>query len=59
MKLKKFINHLKKIAKVVNNPNEINVRMADNLAVMAPILKDRTVYITDIAKNDSIDKCEN
>lgn len=50
MKLKKFIKELEKIARKVNNPKEIEVRMADCIPVVKPILKENTVFITDIAE---------
>lgn len=48
MKLKEFIKELKKIARKVDNPKEIEVEMADCVPVVKPILKENIVFITDI-----------
>ena len=43
MKLKQFINALEN----VDNPEMIEVQMADCIPVASPILKNNVVYITD------------
>ena len=48
MRLNIFIAELEKISKSVDNPAMINVEMVDCIPVVKPILKDGTVYITDI-----------
>lgn len=48
MRLKEFIAELNHILKQVNNPDEVEVQMADCIPVVKPILKKGTVYITDI-----------
>lgn len=48
MKLQQFIEALENIAKNVDNPKAIDVRMADYIPVVNPVLKDNTVFITDI-----------
>ena len=48
MKLKQFISALENILKNVDNPEIIEVKMADCIPVVKPILKDGTVFITDI-----------
>lgn len=48
MKLKKFINELKKISKESDKPNSIEVKMADSIPIVRPVLKNGVVYITDI-----------
>lgn len=48
MKLKEFIEELEKIMLKVDNPKEVEVKMADCVLVVKPILKDNTVFITDI-----------
>jgi hypothetical protein len=48
MKLNKFIEELKNILYQVDNPDKIEVQMADCIPVAKPILKDGVVYITDI-----------
>ncbi len=52
MKLKDFINELIKISRKVDNSNEVNVEMADCIPVVKPILKNGTVYITDIEPDE-------
>lgn len=49
MKLSKFIDELQSIARRAKNPQEVEVRMADSIPVVKPILKKGTVYITDIS----------
>jgi hypothetical protein len=48
MKLNEFINELKNISYQVDNPDKVKVQMADCIPVVRPILKEGTVYITDI-----------
>lgn len=48
MKLIEFMKKLEIISKSVINPDEIKIEMADCIPVIKPILKDKTVYITDI-----------
>ncbi len=48
MKLKEFIKELKDISKNIDNPDDVEVEMADCIPVVKPILKDNTVFITDI-----------
>ncbi len=48
MKLKDFIKELEKFLKISENPENIDVRMADDISVVKPFFKDGTVYITDI-----------
>lgn len=48
MKLEEFIKELEKIAWRVDNPKEVDVEMADCIPVVKPILKENTVFITDI-----------
>ena len=48
MKLKAFIKELKNIATNVDNPDKVEVEMADCVPVVRPILKEGTVFITDI-----------
>lgn len=50
MKLKKFIKALEEILKEVKNPEIVEVEMADCIPVVKPILKDNTVFITDVEK---------
>ncbi len=49
MKLNKFIKELEKISRRVNRPDKIGIEMADCVSVVKPILKNGTVYITDIS----------
>lgn len=56
MKLKKFIKELEKIAQKIDNPQEIEVEMADCIPVVRPILKEGTVFITDIDQKTCIDQ---
>lgn len=53
MKLKEFIEELKNISRNIDNPEEVEVKMADCIPVVRPILKDNTVFITDIDPNIS------
>jgi hypothetical protein len=48
MKLKEFIKTLKEIYGEVENPEIVEVEMADCIPVVKPILKDNTVFITDV-----------
>lgn len=48
MKLKDFIKELEKILNATENYDDIDVRMADDILVVEPILKDGVVYITDV-----------
>jgi len=48
MELIEFIEALKDISKVADNPNIIEVRMADYAPVVKPIYKSNIVFITDI-----------
>ena len=50
MKLKEFIKELENISKHVKNQEKIEVRMADYIPVVRPVLEieDNTVVITDI-----------
>jgi hypothetical protein len=48
MKLCTLIKELKKIRGESNNPNIIEVKMADNIPIVRPIFKKGIVYITDI-----------
>ncbi len=48
MKLKQFIKELKEISKKVDNPESVEIQMADCIPVVNPILKNNTVYITDV-----------
>lgn len=48
MKLKRFILALEKISESVDNPGATDVRMADHIPVVYPILEDGVVIITDI-----------
>jgi hypothetical protein len=48
MKLKEFIKALEKISSKVDNPNKVEIEMADCIPVVKPILKNNTVFITDI-----------
>lgn len=47
MKLKQLIKALESILKNVDNPETVEVTMADCIPIVAPILKDNTVFITD------------
>ena len=49
MRLNKFIKELEKISRRVNRHDKVGVEMADCISVVKPILKDGTVYITDIS----------
>lgn len=48
MKLKEFIKELEKISIGISNPDKIDVEMADCIPVVKPVLKENTVFITDI-----------
>jgi len=48
MKLKNFIEELKKISENNKNSNKAEVLMADKILVVKPIFKDDRVYITDV-----------
>jgi len=48
MKLKQFINALENILENINDPESVEVQMADCIPVVNPLLKDNTVFITDI-----------
>jgi hypothetical protein len=56
MKLTEFIKELKIIARNVDKPDEIEVEMADCIPVVKPILKDNTVFITDIDPDTTEDE---
>ena len=47
MKLKEFIKELQAISRSINNPDKVEVEMADCIPVVKPIFKDDTVFITD------------
>ena len=51
MKLKQFIKALESILENVDAPEAVEVQMADCIPVVNPILKDGTVFITDIEPN--------
>lgn len=59
MTLEEFIKELKRISRQVQNPEKINVQMADCIPVVKPILKDGVVYITDIDPNTEQKKSKN
>lgn len=48
MKLKQFISALQNILEKVDNPEIIEVKMADCIPVVNPVLKGNTVFVTDI-----------
>lgn len=48
MRLKEFIKELENISHQVDNPEKVEVQMADCIPVVKPILKENTVFITDI-----------
>jgi len=48
MKLKEFIKELENISRSVDSSDEVGIKMADCIPVVKPILKDNTVFITDI-----------
>ena len=48
MKLRKFIKELENISRSVDNPDKVEVEMADCVPVVRPILKDNTVFVIDI-----------
>lgn len=47
MKLIQFIKALEHILENVDNPESVDVKMADCISVATPILKENTVFITD------------
>ena len=47
MKLTEFVKSLEKILENTENPELIDVQMADCIPVVAPVLKEHTVFITD------------
>lgn len=47
MKLKTFIKELEDIEKNLDNPDTVEVEMADCIPVVKPVFIDGTVYITD------------
>jgi len=49
MKLKELIKELENIASSIDNPNRVEVTMADYIPVVKPIYKKNTVFITDVA----------
>ena len=53
MKLKKFIKELVDISKSVDDPDGVEVEMADCIPVVKPIFKDGTVFITDVSPETS------
>ena len=48
MKLNEFIKELENISRSVNEADKVEVEMADCIPAVKPILKDNTVFITDI-----------
>lgn len=48
MKLKQFISALENILENVDDPEVVEVKMADCIPVVNPVLKNNTVFITDI-----------
>ena len=48
MKLREFIKELVNISKSVDRLDNVDVELADCIPVVKPILKDNTVFITDI-----------
>lgn len=48
MMLKEFIKELENISHRVDSPDKVEVQMADCIPVVKPILKEDTVFITDI-----------
>jgi len=48
MKLLTLIEGLEKISKESDNPDDIEVKLADNAPIVKSIFKNGTVYITDI-----------
>ena len=55
MKLKQFIDELEKISRTIDNPDKVDVEMADCIPVVSPSLKGNTVFITDSASDASED----
>lgn len=49
MKLKEFIKELEDMSRNIENPDKVEVKMADCIPVVKPIFKDDTVFITDIS----------
>ena len=58
MKLRQFIVALEKRSEIVDNPDTVEVTMADGIPVVNPVLKDNTIYITDIEENTVDDESE-
>lgn len=56
MKLKEFIKELEQIAQRIDNPEKIEVEMADCVPVIKPIFKKNTVFVTDIGSKKEIDE---
>lgn len=50
MKLKQLIDSLQNILKSVDNPETVEVKMSDSAPIVNPILKEDTVFITDVEK---------
>ena len=48
MKLKQFISALENILENVGDPEVVEVKMADCIPVVNPVLKNNTIFITDI-----------
>lgn len=48
MKLKDFIKELENISQSIDNPDKVEVKMADYIPVVSPVYKDDIVFITDI-----------
>lgn len=48
MKLRDFIKELENISQSVDNPDRVEVKMADYIPVVSPVYKDNIVFITDI-----------
>ncbi|MDP3772419.1 MAG: hypothetical protein Q8Q94_03535 [bacterium] len=55
MKLKEFIKELEGILRGIDNPDKVDVKMADFIPVVKPVFKDGTVFITDISPETSED----
>ena len=56
MKLKEFIKELENISRNIDNPDKVEVEMADYIPVVKPVYKDNTVFITDIDPKKSEDE---
>ena len=50
MKLTQFVKELEKILENIDNPELVEVKMADCIPVVSPVLKEDTVFITDLKK---------